>query len=253
MNNEFESVIDSSYFFHLDVNTKDTNMIPSMIEIIENWKLARDWVIKKEWKSNWKIQCSKFKREAIKSRGILLLNYYKLCERCHAMQDCTDISLPYKNAGILFSKIFVELIGIEVDSALNKPKVYNGNIKKALLDLERNKSKKLRKGVNPFVPYVVNEAETEVSFKAEGLHKLIEVALKLKDKSDVFKKDYWNPFLSSYSTHIKELESDRWGCGFVDPKTGKYYVQGGRGRGGNGRMFYGTTEDYKKLIFKILT
>lgn len=249
----FQSLIDYSEFFHLTIDIKNVPnaFFPAFDTITKYWKTARHWTIKTTWDSSWKVHENKKVAQALLARGNLLTNYFKLCERCHSFQKVINSRVPYSDAGVWFAKIFIELIGIEVDTVLNPPKIYNGNIKKSLLDVDRQKSKMLRCRENPFKEYVLNKDDS-LSFKAQGLHFLIDASIELQDKSDVFKKDYWYPYLKSYSAYIADLSSPKWGVGYVD-SSDKYWVQGGRGRGGNGRVLQEHVAYYKKLVFETLT
>lgn len=242
---DFESMTLASTIFYVQFPPeviKNDWFYCAATTIFENWHIARNWMINKVWDSTHKIHPNKVYRDGLKPRGELLIQYYRLCERCHGFQEY-GYEVPYKNAGVWFSKIFVELIGIEVETtAMNCPKVYNRNFKEALIAVEQKKSGLLRSRKNPF---------DGTYGRAEGLHQLIEISLKLCHESNVFKKEYWKPYLKAYSEHIREIQSSRWGIGYVE--NGTYYLPieqskgGGRGRG---RVAIGEASYYKEQFFK---
>lgn len=253
----------ASKVFHvgIDMKNKTDAIYPGLYSIFSNWVIARNWLIKEEWDYKHKVHENPLVAKRLKARGNLLINYFRLCERCHSMQDIVGEKIIYKNAGVWFGKIFVELIGMEVDTLLNPPKIWNQNRKKSLLDIDRNKSRILRNGENPFKEYLVNEDKTVLVYKSQALKILMDCAIALQHESRNFKADYWKPFLKSYTEHIEVMASPLWGRGYSEIKRNKdnveishnYYRQGGQGRGGNGRELHGVVEYYKKLFFETYT
>jgi hypothetical protein len=243
--NEYLSVIKSSREFSLDFSPElihNQQFYPALYTTVEYWDTARNWLVKLEWDSKLKVHPRKIVRNALKPRGLLLVQYFKLCERCHAYQDGSVI-IPFHDAGQWFSKIFVELIGIDLAGIINPPSdpYKNNNRKQARIGVERERLRLLKSGENPF----------KQDQQALGLTLLIEVALRLSDQSDNFVKTHWKPFLKAYSAHITEMTAPHWGTGFVERE--KYFIQAGKGKGGTGRQLQGKLEDVQKAVFGTFT
>jgi hypothetical protein len=214
-----------SHLFSVSVDLSDPRLIPSLEMISWHWKTARDLALK-ELGFNVKPDCDRFAIKNLKGRALFLVSIYKLCERCHGMQSATGLKVPYKNAGEWFSKIAIELVGIELDKCIQPKKVYNSNYKKALLDVERNMVKQLRSLQNPYKESFVEDGS--IRYQAQALKIMIDVSIKLVDVNKKFKREYWNVFLSAYSAYIKELSNPVYGVGYA--KGNKWTLQFGRGR-----------------------
>jgi hypothetical protein len=188
--------------------------LPVINEISDYWCLGLNWVIRLEWDSNFKVCSDKKLAEALKPRGLFLQSLFLLCERCASYGYGND------NASVWFQKCLLELVELEAESLFNPPKVYHKNIKESLLDLDRKKLQYLKKFENPY--------------GKPTLKSLINCAVALAEESDIFRKNHYKNFLTAYKNHIEELNSSRWGIGYIDGQL-KHWVQGGRGR-------YGTTK-----------
>jgi len=206
--------------------------------ISNKWLIARKWLIKEEWNSKTVVHPIKKVRDAHKPIGELLMWYWWMAERCYSLQESSGTSLKvFENAGRLFSRIFVEIVLIDLVHALHpSEKNYYNNLKMGWLEIERERLRQLKKGENPFNKYV----------QTCGLKMLIDCAISLANCSDQFEKKFWKKYLKAYSDYIQRLNNPEWGRLYVE--NGKCYTQSGRGRGGTGRTFIGTVEDYKKLI-----
>lgn len=214
-----------------------------ILAISNKWLIARKWLIQEEWNSKTVVHPIKKIRDAHKPIGDLLIWYWRLAERCYSWQESSDTSLKvFENAGRLFSRIFVEIVAMDLAHAFCPPEHnYYNNRKMGWLEIERERLRKLKNGENPFNKYV----------QACGLKMLIDCAIYLANSSDQFEKKLWKKYLNAYSQYIQQLNKPEWGRLYVE--KGKCYIQSGQGRGGTGRTFIGTVEDHKKLIFGRLT
>lgn len=187
---------------------------------IFQWEIALHFVVRSEWDSKHKIPYPKSVRQPLEPRGRLLIQWLKLCERCHTFQEAYGERVPYKHAGFWFGAIFWEQILLDLYPLFVEQNtcVYNSNVKEAELSVERSRLAQMKKGKNPF--------EDEPIASATSL--LVKFALHLSDASDQFFSRYWRPFLKQQSAHIEEMKSPRWGRTFA--QKGRLYAQAGRGK-----------------------
>jgi hypothetical protein len=212
-----------------------------ILAISQKWITARKWLIKEEWNSKTKVHPKRKIAEAHRPIGDLLINYWQLGIRCHALQNSSNINISslFANAGELFSRIFVEIVSIEMVHAFHPvEKIYNNNRKLAWLETERERLRQLKKYKNPFYKY----------HQTIGLQLIIDCSLDLAKQSDIFERNYWKPYLKAYGAYIKEMSKPEWGR--VYEENDKCYIQSGQGRGGDGREFLGTKQDFQKLLFR---
>ena len=208
----------------------------------EHWLIAFEWLIKLEWDKYHKMPYPKLVRDSLKPQGLLLMHYFKLCERCHAFQDMFPKPLPYRNASQWFGIILKQLIAVAVLEAARpyKVAVYNSNEKEATLSIERKALALMKAGENPFWhPDFPHRA-----FHGSDIRILIQCCLYLaQDPFSPFSNKYWKPFLKQYSAWIAEMKKPHWSLPVV--KNGNVYLRSGRGKG---LVFVRSLEDYKKIF-----
>jgi hypothetical protein len=235
--NDFETGSENFSIYVDPIFQKNSYLI---LAISQKWITARKWLIKEEWNSKIKVHPNKKITEAHKPIGNLLISYWQLAERCHSCQDfsSTNLSSFFPNAGELFARIFTEIIAIDLFHAFfpSENNYYN-NRKLGWLEIERERLRQLKNLQNPFYRY----------HQTYGLKLLINCSLNLASQSNQFTKNFWKPYLKNYSAYIKELNKPEWGRLYEE--NDKCYIQSGQGRGGTGREFWGTTQDYQNLLF----
>lgn len=179
------------------------------------WVILHYWVVKKKWHSQLKIPCQRKTVQFYEPLGEWLYRILELCIQCHAVHQ---LGTNYPNAASWFSSIVIEakmsvLRGFIARSTDGK----EGCIQE-YKDGASQLSGTLRRRENPYFL----EVEPHI-------YRLVEAALELEDESDIFLRDYWQPFLGSITrliahrkqgAHITLVERD-----------GKLYSQGGKGRG----------------------
>lgn len=237
--NEWTYFEQGSENFSIYVNPEFQQNAALILAVCAKWITARKWLIKEEWDSKTKVHPKRKIANGLKPLGDLLISYWKLAERCHSYQSCcnTDLS-SFANGAELFSKIFSEIVTIDLIHSLHPPqKIYNNNLKLGWLETEREKLRLLKDSINPFDKYI----------QTVGLQILINSALDLTKYSDQFVKKFWKPYLKNYGLYLKCLNSPDWGRLYAE--NNKWYHQSGKGKGGTGRELIGTVEAFKKSVF----
>jgi hypothetical protein len=195
--------------------------------ILKQWAVAHQWLVKKLWDRKVKIAVSKPVKKALELRGDFLVQVFNLCERCHSFQSSLDFVIPYKNAGVWFNVVELEFIGLELETLIDKPEPINGNIKRGLIEVNSERLRQLKSWNNPYE-----------NTPAIGLDYLAKSAIKIASVSNQFDRTHWKPFLNTYAKMISDLKTNPiWGVGYI--RDGKYFMQGGRGRGGETRLCFG--------------
>lgn len=225
-----KDIVDASRNYRLFLPLEyfeDPGYLAAFNTIKKHWCIANEWVVKSLWYSKHKINASKKLKDALKPRGDLLIKTFQLCERCHAWQSQLDFEIPYKNAGEWFTTVELEFFGLELETLIEKANPINGNIKRGLIEVDRKRLRKLKEWENPYE-----------NTNAQSINLLVKSALIYAQNSDQFVETHWKPFIKAYADNLNDLTKNPvWGVGYI--KDGKYFIQGGRGKGGEIRLCYG--------------
>jgi hypothetical protein len=184
-------------------------------------KISLHWMIKLECKSKHKIPAKRSVAQPLKPQGKWLGNIFLLCGHVHSRQSLVNLSLPYNHAIEWFIIICCEFrddIISEVLTSSRNNSSSSGNskgqfVKERLADLH-----KVNNGVNP-----LKEIETMPHFSL-----LIDSAITLSERHDVFSKRYFNPFMKDWRDYINSANSPSIVRYFH--REGKLYYQMGRGK-----------------------
>jgi len=199
-------------------NTGEKQFIEGVLQV---WEVAAHWYIKLEWDSRYKIPFKQPIVRATKEHGLYLKALFRLCEVCHSRQQAVlgDKALPYANAAEWFRDIYKELLKAAVieiyhPSPIEPPK----NQKKAYLKELRDFLEEIREGNITLDPKVM---------PAFGM--LLWLGSLLAENPSPFNREYFQPFLRSWSAMITKMDSPEFKRHWVE--DGKLYVQMGQGRG----------------------
>jgi hypothetical protein len=177
-----------------------------------HWIFGLHYVFKLKWDSKHKIPV---KLKPAAQRGFILWGDYlyavlELCVQCHAF---AFTSVPYANAAEWFQKVALEMKTSDLKAIYFAKK----GLKRKSVDQQRKLLKALKEYENP------GDSITHPHAFA-----LVEAAITLAERSDVFRKKYWNAFKTAYAKLLEDIESSSsWQTVFE--KDGLPCVQAGRG------------------------
>ena len=200
------------------------------------WLIVFHWVIKKKWLKKHKIPGKPMLAKLFEPKATYWYWVLELCIQLHTFQKENS----YQNAGDWYKALVNERKAInlksfdsivasketeETKSAWSGEKesveteerksAWLGE-KESVIKAEKHLIGALRKSENPF----------DVSFYPHH-HNLFQTALQLKDSSDQFRSEFWNPFLTAYSGWIESLRANFASCHAVGENI---LVQKGQGK-----------------------
>ncbi len=185
--------------------TPTEKVLLAMLEA--EWLIVFHWVIKKKWIKKHKIPIKPKLAKLFEPKGTYWYWILELCLQLHA----TQWGNAYDNAGHWYVCLANERKSVDVEAfnsilqyyksgkdqdlkkADESEKVWLGK-KSSVIESERQFIGALRRGTNLLHPH---------SYPHH--YRLVEAALELKDKSDIFRVKFWNEFLSAYSKWINSL------------------------------------------------
>jgi hypothetical protein len=177
-----------------------------------HWVFGLHYVFKLKWDSKHKIpvKLKPASQRAFKLWGEYLYAVLEMCVECHA---ATAAGVPYANAAEWFQKVALEMKTSDLKAIYFAKK----GLKRKTVDQQRGLLKALKNYENPGDP------KTHPHTFA-----LVEAAITLAERSDVFRKKYWKPFTTAAAQLLENIEaSSSWQTVFE--KDGLPYVQAGRG------------------------
>lgn len=198
------------------------------------WLLFLHWVIKKKWISKHKVPISPKYVKFYEPKGEQLYRILEMCIQCHS----TPWGAHYSNAAQWFSAIVATERGMEIDYVLNeseKAKGKEGNGKTKDNRVYKNDMLYHHWEVIKILQYAGNDVIKTPMKKPYSPNEmphhycLIEAASDLARNSDIFKKQFWNPYLAAYRKWIVSLNDPFWQAVWVD--QGKLKAKLGRGNG----------------------
>ena len=145
--------------------------------------------------------------------GVMWKYVLRICQELHTL------GLIDEHEAIFFRKVFTEI------RLLGGSEHLTG--KRELNKLLRRENKLLRGSSRSFVPDTINKLEFPYT------HRFLELTLQLGVKSEPFRKELFNPFLSARSKAIRQTDSSDFGAILqqVDGDRKDYFLKTGSGRG----------------------
>lgn len=167
---------------------------------LADWNTILHHVVKLKWNETHTVPGKRNYVQAMKSEGLAFGRLLELCIQCHAMEGYKVAGYP--DASEWFKQIGIEWVRNEILFGLTTdflhPIFLASNIeysKTTKGDRQRQILRKLRAGKNPCHPTLQTH-----------IYHLMTCSQLLADKSDVFRKDYWNPYLDAYAASILQWE-----------------------------------------------
>ena len=227
------------------LSIEDENILSCTIfDIYHHWCGGLINFVNEQWEIplQYYISIDKGIIKLTKPRGKILLETYELCKECHSLQSQFGLNIPFTTAYDWFAACWWDFIGVDIEESLfssrlyysNKEsniefdkeeivfnpaytlKVYDNNLKKALIDKRRKRITDMKKGINPFENYSC----------PKGLNLLIDASLKMSINKG-FKNRYWRKFLVALSSDCREMQQKEWGS--ARNENGEYVVGSGKG------------------------
>lgn len=181
-----------------------------------NWQMVAHWVFKLKWSSKHRLPAKRNEAKNWKPFGEMILATLELCIQCYAIKGK---ELPYDNAYQWWSAIALESKYSELMSATQGKDVLVNKMRKELAMLRYYK--------NPYN-------------RKEGPHifELISTATKLAERNtesgvdlDIFRKEYWSPFLGAYKRLVDAFRANHELQVVKQSNDGTLWRQAGRGKG----------------------
>ena len=205
------------------------------------WLIVFHWVIKKKWLKKHKIPIKPKPAKLFEPKATYWYWVLELCIQLHTFQKDST----YKNAGDWFKALVNERKSInlasfdsivELEETEERKSAWSGE-KESVIKAEKHLIGALRKSENPF----------DASFYPHH-YNLFQTALQLKDTSDQFRGEFWNPFLTAYSQWIESLRANFASCHAVGENI---LVQKGQGKFVK-RFEMPNCSNYKRPLFFIV-
>lgn len=205
------------------------------------WLIVFHWVIKKKWLKKHKIPIKPKQAKLFEPKATYWYWVLELCIQLHTFQKDST----YKNAGDWYKELVNERRAINLESfdsiielgdVENSKRAWLGE-KQSVIEAEKRLIGALRQSTNPF---------NAKSYPHH--HSLFKLALRLKNRSEQFRRDFWQPFLSAYSKWIESLRTNFASCHAVGANI---LVQQGRGKFVK-RFEMPNCSNYKRPVFFII-
>lgn len=188
------------------IGTTDSDIVEIlellMIPCLESWDTIRHWLIKLKWNTKHKIPGRRAHTQGTKPWGLLFCHLLELCIQCHALVGYKRAGYP--DASEWFKQIWLEYLKTDLEFAFVIdflcPVIFALNIeynKTNQVAGMRQQLRKLKNYENPYNPTI-----------QPHLHHLIECSRRLAESqdADVFKKEYWNPYLHAFAVCVIQRE-----------------------------------------------
>lgn len=210
---DWDSAFESIHhpYVRIDIgNDECLNFLAGLTEV--HWILGLHYVFKCKWNSKHKIpvKLKPTSQKAFRLWGDYLYTILELCIQCHASPSTRA---SYTNAAEWFERVAWEMKNNDFNAPLSAKK----GMKRESIAQQRELLKALKRYENPLDPQIDHH-----SFA------LIESALNLAERSDIFYKKYWKPLLTAFTRLLEDMENNPdWQTVFEN--DGLPYVQMGRG------------------------
>lgn len=148
------------------------------------------WLYRKKYSSKHKIPGKLKHRQACEPLGDFLYQLLNLCSELHTVSP-----EGYINAGEWFKKVVFEMRLGDVQAILSDDE--GGGKTKYVDEVIRREIAQLRDRENPF------DAST-----SPHTHKLVDAAIGLTNRSDIFLKKHYSPLIQAYTSWARELREN---------------------------------------------
>ena len=179
-----------------------------IIRSCEHVLLGVNWVVKLDWDSKHKMPCSRKVAKVLEPYGEYLHQEFLLCSAIHGRQYHLNFELHYKNAQEWFYLICSSKINEIIDMVLfpQPPnlKIHNGEVKRSIIRNCLSYPRGVLKGKN-LLKELIDENPHLLHFC-----NLLDAAIDLGSKSDIFRKEYLVPFCTTWRRALNSMESSEW-------------------------------------------
>ena len=182
------------------------------------WRIILHWVVKKKWCSKLKIPDSRKIAKSFEATGEHFKQVLELCIQLHPVSKYGHL---YSNARNWFSQIINEVRTAEILAFVERNRTGNEGEAQIAKETCSNISGSLR-GCEPKNPFC-SEAEPHI-------WRLIESAIEMADKSDLFDKTYWKDFKKSLAD-INKKRKEGGSLTLIENDDGGLSACLGQGRG----------------------
>lgn len=199
------------------------------------FQTALHWMIRLSWNSKHPIPGDRMMKTATQKTGEWLKHVRLLCQQCHDFQRLGNVQTPYRDSTDWFKRIVMELFVGSFSIISDYP--YPG-------EAESGTSRKTKRhGINSMnaVCSRVNAFEYPCAkSNMFAFSQLLTAAISMAESLDVFKQEYFRPFIKAWRAMISEIDQ-HWHSHFLDAE--QLWRQDGRGRHRKN-----LTSDYAKII-----
>lgn len=188
-----------------------------------SYVIALHWFIKLEWNSRHKIPFSRNITSLYKTKGIVLCNLFRLIERCFSGMSLfysKQIDCNISNPAEWFSAVIFESMLSDLDTMRSpKNEIYKGRGKESTYALER-----------ALIKQIANIDDPNIPSRYELTRLLYSECYKLANQYDLFRKNYWNPYIKSLRNDLNFRNNGKeWTIAYT---CGDYMTkQNGKGKG----------------------
>ncbi|HEY9609324.1 hypothetical protein, partial [Allocoleopsis sp.] len=158
------------------------------------WEVTSSLFIQNNWSSRFGLKVTKRDKTLYEPYLNLMTTIYELIKEIDALHRYTNIELSDRirmktNPIAWVSRCFVDFTAVNFYALAydERPKIYNNNHKEAIIEIERERLRKLKNNINPFEE------------KYFGIYNVVHASFQLKSSYDQFDKKYWKPFLKAYT------------------------------------------------------
>jgi len=202
---------------------KFDDAIETLIQAQEGlWTIILHWVIRKKWNEKHKIPGDRVRNKDYEALGALYFWILELCIQVHAFERSGYLSAAEWFACIIkherdgaYRTIFEVASGARTSPSKTEISNYLAEKASAL--------KKFKYPYDP--PEFWNPYDSE---KDPHMHKLIAAATRYAETASNFRKQYWKPFVATFSAWAEEFSRPVWNIRYA--KDGNLYRTSGKGR-----------------------
>lgn len=169
------------------------------------------WLYKKKYFSKHKIPGGTKTRKACEPLGEFLHQILNLCSEVHTV--CPS---GYVNAGEWFSEVVIEMREGDVKAILSDDE--GGGKTKYVDEVVRREIAQLRDYKNPC------DAST-----SPHTHELVDVAIQIAERSDVFRKKHYSVFIKAYTAWARKLRNNST-FEYLSVENEKLFAKRGKGK-----------------------
>ncbi|MGB3642554.1 MAG: hypothetical protein WBA39_33980 [Rivularia sp. (in: cyanobacteria)] len=184
----WDDALDSVQQWHQNIACNEAQKQHLQInEII--YIIALHWLYRKKYQSKHKIPGKLKHRKACEPLGDFLHQLLNLCSEVHTISP-----FDYMNAGEWFKQIVFEMRYGDVQAILSDEQE-GGKTK--YIDVVRGEISQLRSYKNPYD-----------SSTSPHTYRLLESAIRIAERSDIFRKKHYSPLIKAYAAWARELREN---------------------------------------------